>query len=171
MAKVDLTAPIYHDDDKAREHLETIVWPDGPFCPHCGNSDQARIAKLMGKSTRPGVYKCRECRQPFTVTVNTVMHRSKIRLSKWVLAAQLMASSKKGMSAKQLERMLGVGYEAAWFLFHRLRECAINPKRGPVGGMNRVETRRLWRIPQRQRTALVQVLGRIRLPAQHPPPV
>lgn len=137
MTKVDLTKPIYHDDNKAREHLEHLLWPDGPVCPRCGVMGD-RITKLKGKSTRPGVYKCKDCRKPFSVTVGTVMERSKIPLCKWVLAAQLMASSKKGMSAKQLERMLGTTYETAWFLFHRLRECAIDPKRGPLGGKNKV---------------------------------
>ncbi len=137
MNKVDLTSPIYHDNDAAREHLESLLWPLGPVCPRCGVSG-ARITKLNGKSTRPGVHKCKDCRKPFTVTIGTVMERSKVPLCKWVLAAQLMASSKKGMSAKQLERMLGTNYETAWFLFHRLRECAIDPKRGPVGGGNKV---------------------------------
>lgn len=138
--KVDLTKPIFHDNDAAREHLESLLWPNGPVCPHCGNNDGDRITKLKGKSTRPGVYKCKEkeCRKPFTVTIGTVMERSKIPLCKWVLAAQLMASSKKGMSALQLQRMIGTNYESAWFLFHRLRECAIDPKRGPVGGSNKV---------------------------------
>jgi len=90
MAKTDLTNPIYHDNDAAREHLETLLWPDGPVCPRCG-SDKA--TKLQGKSTRPGVYKCRPCKKPFTVTIGTVMERSKVPLCKWVLAAQLMASS------------------------------------------------------------------------------
>ena len=97
-----------------------------------------RITKLKGKSTRPGVHKCKDCRKPFTVTVGTVMERSKVPLSKWVLATQLMASSKKGMSAHQLHRMLGTTYETAWFLFHRLREAARDPKRGPIGGENKV---------------------------------
>ena len=135
--KVDLTNPIYHDDSKARKHLESLLWPDGPVCPRCGVMGD-RITKLKGKSTRPGVHKCKDCRKPFTVTVGTVMERSKIPLSKWVLAAQLMASSKKGMSALQLHRMIGTTYETAWFLFHRLRECAIDPKRGPIGGENKV---------------------------------
>lgn len=134
---VDITNPIYHDEAKAREHLESLLWPNGPVCPRCG-IDGDRITKLKGKSTRPGVHKCKDCRKPFTVTVGTVMERSKVPLNKWVLAAQLMASSKKGMSAKQLERMLGVTYETAWFLFHRLRECALDPSRGPVGGENKV---------------------------------
>tara|TARA_R110002126_G_scaffold9519_7_gene42946 strand:+ start:1736 stop:2662 length:927 start_codon:yes stop_codon:yes gene_type:complete len=137
MAKVDLTKPIYHDNDAAREHLESLLWPNGPVCPRCGVTGD-RITKLKGKSTRPGVHKCKDCRKPFTVTVGTVMERSKIPLCKWILAAQLMASSKKGMSAKQLERMLNVTYETAWFLFHRLRECDIDPNPGPIGGENKV---------------------------------
>jgi transposase-like protein len=136
-SKTDLTRPIYHDNDAAREHLESLLWPDGPNCPRCGVMGD-RITKLKGKSTRPGVHKCKDCRKPFTVTVGTVMERSKIPLCKWILAAQLMASSKKGMSAKQLERMIGTNYETAWFLFHRLRECATSPNRGPIGGANKV---------------------------------
>ena len=137
MTKVDLRNPIFNDDDKAREHLEALLWPEGPTCPRCGITGD-RITKLQGKSTRPGVYKCKDCRKPFSVTVGTVMERSHIPLSKWVMAAQLMASSKKGMSAKQLERMLGTTYETAWFLFHRLRECAVNPNPSPIGGGNKV---------------------------------
>ena len=136
-SKLDLRHPIYHDDDKAREHLEALLWPAGPACPRCGVTGE-RITKLRGKSTRPGVHKCKDCRKPFTVTVGTVMERSKIPLSKWVLAAQLMASSKKGMSALQLQRMIGTNYETAWFLFHRLRECAIGTSSGPIGGKNKV---------------------------------
>ncbi len=135
--KLDITNPIFNDDDAAREHIETLLWPNGPACPRC-NVTGDRITKLKGKSTRPGVYKCKDCRKPFSVTVGTVMERSKIPLSKWVLAAQLMASSKKGMSAKQLERMLGTNYETAWFLFHRLRECTTDLKSGPIGGGNKV---------------------------------
>lgn len=137
MAKVDLTKPIFHDNDAARAHLESIMWPNGPFCPRCGITGD-RITKLKGNSTRPGVHKCKDCRKPFTVMVGTVMERSKVPLCKWVMAAQLMASSKKGMSAKQLERMLAVSYETAWFLFHRLRECAIDVNPGPIGGANKV---------------------------------
>ena len=135
--KLDITNPIFNDDEAAREHLETLLWPNGPVCPRCGIGGD-RITKLMGKSTRPGVYKCKDCRKPFSVTVGTVMERSKIQLSKWVLAAQLMASSKKGMSAKQLERMLGTNYETAWFLFHRLREAATNETPDLIGGNNKV---------------------------------
>ena len=135
--KLDIRAPIFNDDDKAREYLEARLWPSGPNCPFCGVTGD-RITKLAGASTRPGVHKCKDCRKPFTVTVGTVMERSKIPLSKWVLAAQLMASSKKGMSAKQLQRMLAISYEGAWFLFHRLREAADALRSGPLGGSNKV---------------------------------
>jgi len=136
--KLDLRNPIFHSDDAAREHLESLLWPQGPICPRCGVMGN-RITKLQGKSTRPGVYKCKDCRKPFSVTVGTVMERSHIPLSKWVLAAQLMASSKKSMSALQLQRMLDTNYETAWFLFHRLREAANDvPSSGPLGGQNKV---------------------------------
>lgn len=136
--KVNLRSPIYHDDDAARAHLESVLWPNGPVCPHCGVMGD-RIHLMHGKTTRPGLYKCKDCRKPFTVTVKTVMERSKVPLSKWVLAAQIMASSKKGFSALQLQRMIGTNYETAWFLFHRLREAADDIKTaGPLGGSGSV---------------------------------
>lgn len=121
MAEYVFNEPRFHDADKAREHLESIRWPNGPVCPHCGAFD--RISKLQGKSHRPGVYDCGHCRDQFTVTVGTVFERSKISLDKWLLAAALMASSKKGISSKQIERMLNVTYKTAWFMTHRLREA------------------------------------------------
>ena len=136
--KVDLASPKFHDDVAAREHLESILWPFGPVCPRCGVTGD-RVTKLQGVSTRPGVYKCKDCRKPFSVTVGTVMERSHIPLHKWVLAAQIMASSKKGFSAHQLHRMLGTNYETAWFLFHRLREAANDIEgSGPLGGEGKV---------------------------------
>src|SRR5438552_6573455 len=131
--RTDLRNPIYNDDDAAREHLETVLWPHGPVCPRCGVMGE-RITKLAGTSTRPGVYKCKDCRKPFSVTVGTVMERSHIALSKWVMAAHLMAASKKGFSAHELHRLLGTNYETAWFLFHRLREAATDPSPSPIGG-------------------------------------
>lgn len=132
----DLTAPIYNDEEAARAHLEASRWPDGPVCPHCGSVDNAK--RLAGKSTRPGVYNCRDCDKPFTATIGTVMERSHIPLHKWLLAMRLMASSKKGMSAHQLFRMLGFGsYRTAWFLAHRIRESMreLHPEDfGPLGG-------------------------------------
>src|SRR6202041_3160782 len=98
-----------------------------------------RITRLQGASTRPGVYKCKDCRKPFTVTVGTVMERSHVPLGKWVMAADFMANAKKVMSALQLQRHIGTNYETAWFLFHRLRECAPTPKEaGPIGGEGKI---------------------------------
>ncbi|MBN8958924.1 MAG: IS1595 family transposase [Rhizobiales bacterium] len=131
---INLSDPIFHNDDAARAHLEAIRWPEGPFCPHCGNSDQSRIRKLAGKSTRPGLHQCNECREHFTVTVGTVMERSKIPLHKWVAAFHLMNASKKGMSAHQLHRMLGITYKSAWFLAHRVREAMADTDTTPMGG-------------------------------------
>jgi transposase-like protein len=134
----DLQNPAFQDEDKAREALEAIRWPDGPFCPHCGNSDQAKIAKGEGKAHRPGLYYCAACNGQFTVTVGTVMERSKIPLSKWLMAMHLMGASKKGMSALQMQRMLGVTYKSAWFLCHRIREAMKPANPSPLGGEGKI---------------------------------
>jgi len=118
---VDLTDPIFHDEEAARRHFEAQRWPDGPICPHCGVVGNA--TEMKGKSTRAGVYKCKDCRKQFTATVGTLYERSHIPLHKWLLATRLLCSSKKGMSAHQLWRQLGFGsYRTAWFMAHRIRE-------------------------------------------------
>jgi len=133
----DITDPVFQDADKAREYLEAQRWLDGPICPHCGTVGEA--SKLRGASTRPGVYKCRGCKKPFTVTVGTVFEDSKVPLNKWLMATFLMCSSKKGMSALQISRMLGVTRKTAWFMCHRIRE-AMDPgeEQSPLGGGNKV---------------------------------
>jgi transposase-like protein len=129
-----LTDSIFHDEDRAREHMERLRWPEGAYCPHCGNSDQKTIKRLEGKSHRPGLYQCNHCREHFTVTVGTIMERSHIPLHKWVLAFHLMNSSKKGMSAHQMHRMLGITYKSAWFMCHRIREAMVSKSKAPMGG-------------------------------------
>jgi transposase-like protein len=119
----NLRNPIFQDDTKAREWLEARVWPNGPICPHCGNADQDMITGLKGKAHRPGLYQCAECREQFTVTVKTVFERSKIPLSKWLAALFLLTASKKGVSAHQIHRSLGISYKSSWFMMHRLREA------------------------------------------------
>ncbi len=131
----DLTNHIFTDAEKAREHIESINWPEGPFCPHCGECEN--VHRLQGKSTRPGLIQCNSCLKNFTVTVGTVFARSKVPLNKWLLATYLLASSKKGMSAHQLHRMLGVTYKTAWFMMHRVRE-AMKDDSGPLGGPGKV---------------------------------
>jgi transposase-like protein len=136
----NLTDPIFHDVDAAREHLEAQRWPNGPVCPHCGETQ--RLSKMTGKSHRKGLYQCNnpECLQAFTVTVKTVMERSKISLPKWVLGFHLMAASKKGISSHQLHRSLGITYKSAWFMSMRIREAMGLPteQSGPIGGANKV---------------------------------
>jgi transposase-like protein len=115
-----LIAPQHQNEDAAREHLEKLLWPGGPICPHCGIIGEA--FKLNGKTTRKGLWKCSACREPFTVTVGTIFEDSKIPLHKWLLAIHLMCSSKKGISAHQLMRNLEIGsYRTAWFMAHRIR--------------------------------------------------
>lgn len=128
---MNITAKIFHDEDAAREHIEASRWGGEPVCPHCGSP---RIRRMEGK-TQSGMFLCNDCRDKFTVRTGTLMERSHVPLHKWLLATHLMAASKKGMSAKQMERMLGVTYKTAWFLCHRIRE-AMKPtvQTPPLGG-------------------------------------
>ena len=135
MAKSDIQNPAFTDEDKARDTLEAIRWPDGPYCPHCGNAEQARIAKGHGIAHRAGLYYCSACNGQFTVTIGTVMEDSKIPLTKWLFAMHLIGASKKGMNALQLSRMLGITYKSAWFLCHRIRQ-AMTPSRRKRQGQN-----------------------------------
>lgn len=131
-----LSNPIFADETKAREWLEAQVWPDGPVCPHCGVQE---YRKLEGEAHRPGLYQCNACRQQFTVTVGTLFERSKIPLNKWLMATYLLMSSKKGMAAHQLHRMLGVSYKSTWFMMHRIREALREGTfPGALGGDNKV---------------------------------
>jgi transposase-like protein len=133
---MNITDPIFHDETKAVAHIEASRWPDGVIdCPHCGC---ARITRMGGK-TQAGMFLCNDCREKFTVRTGTVMERSHVPLHKWLLATHLMAASKKGMSAKQMERMLGVTYKTAWFLCHRIREAMDEANdTGPLGGPGKV---------------------------------
>ncbi|WP_455387426.1 IS1595 family transposase [Petrachloros mirabilis] len=131
MAEAILNQPRFQDADKAREYLEALRWPQGVVCPHCGSL--GKHLHLVGESYRPGLYKCADCYQQFTVTVGTVFERSKVALNLWLQAVHLMCASKKGISAKQLERMLGVTYKTAWFMAHRIRE-AMTSEGGIMGG-------------------------------------
>lgn len=129
---MNLTDPIFSDKNAAREYLEASRWANGVFCPHCGGTEKCK--RLEGKSHRPGLFQCGDCRQQFTVTVGTVFERSKVPLNKWLLATHLMASSKKGISAHQLHRSIGVTYKTAWFMFHRIREAMRGDNLSPMGG-------------------------------------
>ena len=180
---IDLTDPIFTDETAARARFEQMRWPNGPICPHCGSIDNA--TELKGKTTRPGLYNCRDCRKQFSATIGTLYERSHIPLHKWLLATYLMCSSKKGMSAHQLYRMLGFGsYRTAWFMAHRIREGMreLHPEgTSPLGGSNKVvevdETfvggkarNRKGKIPPKEAVvALVERSGRVR--SHHVPEV
>jgi len=116
-------------DEQAREMLKQIRWPEGPICPHCGTMEAYKLtAKESSKRpVRQGVYKCKECRKQFTVTVGTIFERSKISLGKWLAVIHLMCASKKGISAHQIHRMFGITYKTAWFMLHRIRFAMTQP--------------------------------------------
>ena len=111
----------FTDTAAARQHLEGLLWPAGPVCPHCGVLNEATA--LKGQSTRPGVYWCNACHKPFSVTIGTVYESSKVPLNLWLYAIHLLCSSKKAVSGHQLARMLGVTYKTAWFMAYHIREA------------------------------------------------
>jgi transposase-like protein len=127
-----LSAKHFHDEDAAIAFVEARVWPKGPVCPHCGCVE--RIGKLQGKSTRKGVYKCYDCRKPFTVRIKTIFEDSKVAIHLWLQAIYLVAASKKGISANQLHRVLGVTLKTAWFMGHRIRHAMADDMDGMLGG-------------------------------------
>ena len=125
-----LSQPHFHNEAAAISRLEAIVWPEGPHCPRCGGFDRITLVK----GGRAGLRRCGPCKREFTVTVGTVFERSHVKLHIWFQAAHLMASSKKGISAHQLHRTLGVTYKTAWFIEHRLREAMTTGELPPLGG-------------------------------------
>ncbi len=131
-----LNAPHFQDEEAAYAKLESIVWPHGATCPHCGSLD--RMKKMNGTATRPGLYKCYACRKQSRVTVGTVFESSHIKLHVWLQAMYLMCSSKKGISSNQLARVLEVTVKTAWFMSHRLREAMTAGTLPPMGGEGKV---------------------------------
>lgn len=135
----DATSAYFHDEAAAREYLEAQRWPKGPVCVHCGGSERVYAVKANAKArVREGLYQCNDCGKQFTVTVGTCFEGSKVPLHKWLYATYLMCSSKKGVSSKQLERMLGVTYKTAWFMSHRIREAMKDGTPGLLGGGGKV---------------------------------
>ena len=129
----NILAPRFIDPVAARKHLEALRWPNGAECPHCKLINATPIT-----GGRDGLYQCNSCREQFTVTVGTVFERSKVPLNKWLLCNHLLVSSKKGISAHQIHRMLGVTYKTAWFMCHRLRAAMASEPTGPLGGPDKV---------------------------------
>src|SRR3954470_12449638 len=133
----DILNPAFRNENKARAFLEAQRWPDGPVCPFCGQYETVSPLPPKG-SLGAGWYHCNSCRDKFTVRVGTLYERSHVPLHKWLYATHLLCSSKKGISAHQLHRMLGVTYKTAWFMAHRIREGMKPAKSGPMGGAGKV---------------------------------
>ena len=128
-----LSAPHFHREEAAYAYVEARIWPEGPVCPHCGGVE--RIGLMGGKSTRHGLYKCYQCRKPFTVKIGTIFESSHVALHIWLQAMYLIAGSKKGISSNQLHRVLGVTLKTAWFMSHRIREAMQSDDAWPMGGL------------------------------------
>lgn len=126
-----LSDPIFHDEKAAYAYVESILWPHGPGCPKCGVIDSAY--ELKGKRARIGLRRCKECKKEFTVKVGTVFEASHVSMCHWIQATYLLTASKKGFSAHQLHRVLGVTYKTAWFMFHRLRKAMRSGDLMPFG--------------------------------------
>jgi transposase-like protein len=137
MAKSALNAPHFQNEAAAFDHVEAMLWPNGPVCPHCRNADGKKIGRLQGKTTRLGLRKCYACKKPFTVRMGTIFEDSHLPLHLWLQIIHLMCASKKGISTRQVQRMLECSMKTAWFLTHRIRE-AMKESRGiftpPLGG-------------------------------------
>jgi transposase-like protein len=136
MSKSILNGKALRDEAAAIAWVETRVWPNGPVCPHCGGVE--RIGKMGGKATRPGLWKCYQCRKQFTVKVGTVFEDSHVPMRLWLQAVYLLCSSKKGISSNQLHRALGVTLKTAWFMSHRIREAMRVVGMEPMGGAGEV---------------------------------
>ena len=138
---INLSDPVFTDERKARAYFEAIRWPDGVICPHCGNTDQSRIYPIKANKAhkvREGLYECQDCHGQFTVMTGSVMESSHLPLTKWALAYRLMASAKKGISAHQMHRTLGISYKTAWFLCHRIREAMRDIAGDKLGGEGKI---------------------------------
>jgi transposase-like protein len=134
MAKSVLSDDRFHNEDAAFEFVEAQLWPNGPACPHCGNTDATKIGRLTGETTRAGLRKCYVCRKPFTVRMGSIFEDSHLPLRLWLQAIHLLCSSKKGISTRQLRRTLGCGMKTAWHLGHRIRFAMDPGNTGPIGG-------------------------------------
>lgn len=133
MANSVLSAPHFHNEEAAFAHVEALLWPNGPSCPHCGATDE-HVGRLTGKTSRIGLRKCYACRGTFTVRMGTIFEDSHLALHLWLQVIHLMCASKKGLATRQIQRMLQCSMKTAWFLSHRIREAMKDDTLGPLGG-------------------------------------
>jgi transposase-like protein len=165
MAKPVLNAPQFQSEPEAFAYVEARLWPNGPVCLHCQNADQTRIGRLNGKTTRPGLHKCYACKKPFTVRMGTLFEDSHLPLHLWLQVIHLFCCSKKGISARQIQRMLNCSMKTAWFLGHRIRLAMDPGYTGPMGGAGKtveaddMEMGRSHKSRRRPRSQNVKVLS------------
>ena len=158
MAKPVLAAPQFLTEQGAFAYVEARLWPNGPICPHCGET--AKIGRLNGKTTRPGLHKCYACKKPFTVRMGTIFEDSHLPLHLWLQVIHLFCASKKGIATRQIQRMLNCSMKTAWFLGHRIR-LAMDPGTAtPMGGAGKTVEADETELGRSRHT---------RRPAGHPP--
>ncbi len=138
MASSVLNAPHFQNEDAAFAYVEARLWPNGPVCPHCQNADETRLRRMQGKTTRKGLIKCNECGKPFTVRMGTIFESSHLPLHLWLQVIHLMCASKKGVSTRQIQRMLQCSMKTAWFLTHRIRHAMDPGSSTPIGGLGKI---------------------------------
>lgn len=172
MAKSVFNAPQFQTEAGAFVYVEARLWPNGPVCPHCGETE--RVGRLNGKTTRAGLCKCYACKKPFTVRMGTIFESSHLALHLWLQVIHLMCASKKGVSTRQIQRMLDCSMKTAWFLTHRIREAMKTGDVGPLGGAGKTveademylgkspKTRRVKGERARQVLSLVERGGDVR---------
>lgn len=171
MAKSVLSDNRFHSEEAAFDYVEKQLWPNGPVCPHCGNAEANKIGRLASVRSKPskkhpegverhGLRKCYACRGQFTVRKGTIFEDSALPLRLWLQAIHLLCASKKGISTRQLQRMLGCGMKTAWHLGHRIRLAMDPGAAGPLGGEGMTveadeteitRSRKSRRIPGRKR--------------------
>ncbi|ARN82034.1 IS1595 family transposase [Methylocystis bryophila] len=134
MAASVLNAPHFQCEDAAFAYVESRLWPNGPVCHHCDNADPKRLRRMAGKTTRKGLIKCYACGKPFTVRMGTIFESSHLPLHLWLQVIHLMCASKKGISTRQIQRMLSCSMKTAWQLTHRIREAMRSGELSPLGG-------------------------------------
>src|SRR5277367_4644902 len=136
MARSVLSALHFQDEPAAFAYVEAHLWPNGPVCPHCGETE--RVGRLNGKTTRPGLCKCYACRKQFTVRIGTIFESSHLALRLWLQVIHLICASKKGISTRQIQRLLNCSMKTAWFLTHRIREIMAPAVSSPMGGEGKI---------------------------------
>jgi transposase-like protein len=162
MARSILSAQHFQNETAAFAYVEAHLWPKGPTCPHCGNADVKRIGRLQGETTRAGLRKCYACRKPFTVRIGSIFEDSHLPLHLWLQVIHLMCASKKGISTRQMQRMLNCSMKTAWHLSHRVRAAMAVAKTSPMGGQGQTIEADVTYVGRKEGTKVRRGAGHMR---------